>query len=197
MRSLIGQVGFDKGVLTVSASVSSPTMAHERSGRICSPATIPEVQHEIAHEFDITMLHIYCRSEPPDVLCNVILEDDGAHGGLAGAGPAHQQDFALFVALAALRGAHDGRNSPAEREIASVVSRGRKTVWLSIGEVDGGCDGQPTTDWEVMAWQRHSFLHDLLSAYVLVGLVKHCDFHRFCSMHFDSASRYLDMLPNL
>lgn len=110
VRTLIRQVRFDKGVLT--AEELSVTYQCNRDYVACLPSTVPEVQHEVAHELDVAVLHVDGRAQFPDILRDVILEYDGAHGGFTCAGPAHQQDFALLVALAAaFHGTHTGRSS--------------------------------------------------------------------------------------
>jgi hypothetical protein len=73
----------------------------------CLPSTIPQIQQQIAHESDVAVLYVDGSPKSPDILRHVIAEDDRSHGRLARARPTHQQHFALFLALATLRRAHD------------------------------------------------------------------------------------------
>jgi hypothetical protein len=50
------------------------------------------------------VLHVDSSSESSDVFRYVIAEDYGTHGGFAGAGFAHEEDFPLFL----FSGAHGG-----------------------------------------------------------------------------------------
>ena len=77
MRSLVRQVRFDKGVLT--AEEVSVTYQCNSGHVACLPSTVPQVQHEVAHEFDVAVLHVDGRSQLPDILCDIVLEYDGAH----------------------------------------------------------------------------------------------------------------------
>lgn len=63
------------------------------------PSTVPQVQHEIAHELDVAVFDVYGGPQSPDVFGNIVAEDDAPHGRLAGAALAHEQDLALLLAL--------------------------------------------------------------------------------------------------
>ena len=39
------------------------------------PAAVPKIQCQIAHEFDVAMLHVYSSSEPSNVFCNIVAEN--------------------------------------------------------------------------------------------------------------------------
>jgi hypothetical protein len=71
-----------------------------------SPATVPQIQQQIPHEPDVTVLYVYGRTEPSDVLCHIVAEDNGSHRRLACARATHQQHLALLLALATLRRIH-------------------------------------------------------------------------------------------
>jgi hypothetical protein len=71
-----------------------------------SPAAVPQIQQQISHEPDVTVLYIYGRTEPSDVLCHIVAEDNRSHGRLACARATHQQHLALLLALATLRRTH-------------------------------------------------------------------------------------------
>lgn len=60
------------------------------------PATIPYVEHEIPKELDISCLHCDGSFQFARVFGNVIMKDDAAHGGLAGATFAHEQHLLLL-----------------------------------------------------------------------------------------------------
>jgi hypothetical protein len=77
-----------------------------------SPAAVPQIQQQISHEPDVTVLYIYGRTEPPDVLCHIVAEDDRSHGRFACARATHQQHFALLLALATLRRTHGDYRRP-------------------------------------------------------------------------------------
>jgi hypothetical protein len=61
-----------------------------------SPSTIPEVQSQVTHELSMAVLNIDGSAETTNIFCDIVAEDDAAHGGFAGATLAHQQDL-LFT----------------------------------------------------------------------------------------------------
>lgn len=63
-----------------------------------SPATIPEVEGEIAHEFRMTVLDIDSGSQTAHIFRDVIAEDDRAHRRLSRATFAHQEHFLFLLA---------------------------------------------------------------------------------------------------
>lgn len=62
------------------------------------PAAVPEIEHEVSHEFDIAVLDVDCCSESTDIFGDVVAEDDSPHRRLARATFAHQQHFPLLLA---------------------------------------------------------------------------------------------------
>lgn len=68
------------------------------------PPAVPKVEHQIAHELDVAVLHVNGRTQSADVFGDIVAEDDAAHGRLAGAALAHEQHLALFLALDRVHG---------------------------------------------------------------------------------------------
>ncbi len=63
------------------------------------PATVPYVEHEIPKELDISCFDCDGSFQFARVFGNVIMKDDAAHGGLAGATFAHEQYLLLLRLL--------------------------------------------------------------------------------------------------
>ena len=61
------------------------------------PATIPQVEHEISHEFDVTVLDIDRSTQPPNIFGDVVTENYSSHRRLPSAALAHQQHLALLL----------------------------------------------------------------------------------------------------
>jgi hypothetical protein len=83
------------------------------------PSTVPEVEHEVAHELDVAVFDIDGRAQPAHIFGNVIAEDDASHRRLAGSTLAHQQHLALLLAL---YGIHHER-AGAGRFVGSISAR--------------------------------------------------------------------------
>ena len=64
------------------------------------PAAVPKVEHEVAQEAHVGVLHVESGAEPHCVPCHVVRENDAAHRRLAGAGLTHQKHL-LFAHSAA------------------------------------------------------------------------------------------------
>jgi len=92
----LGEVVFDEAVLSEMLSVYFYVRSWEYHG---VPSAVPEVQHQIAHELDIAVLHVDGRAKASHVLCDIVAEDDASHRRLAGAALAHQQHLALLLPL--------------------------------------------------------------------------------------------------
>jgi hypothetical protein len=63
--ALVGEVGFDEGVLTVEVEIMVSDQCcpldgifQENAREEGSPSAVPEIQHEVAHELDITVLDV-------------------------------------------------------------------------------------------------------------------------------------------
>ncbi len=63
------------------------------------PATVPDVEHEIPEELDISCLDCDGRFQFARVFGDMIMKDDAAHGGLAGATFSHKQYLLLLRLL--------------------------------------------------------------------------------------------------
>jgi hypothetical protein len=96
-----------------------------RKGRNNSPTAVPQIEQQVSHEPDVTVLYVYGRTEPSDVLCHIVAEDDRSHGRFACSRATHQQHFALLLALATLRRTHGDYRRPecvaAQREYMYVL----------------------------------------------------------------------------
>jgi len=73
-----------------------------------APSTVPKIEHQIAHEANITVFNINRRSEPSDIFCDIVAEDNRSHRRLACARSAHKQNFALLLTLVRSRAHLDG-----------------------------------------------------------------------------------------
>lgn len=71
-------------------------MTRQLLGVIDLPSTVPEIQRQVAHELSMAVLNIDGGAETTNIFGNIIAEDDAAHGGLARATLAHQEDL-LFT----------------------------------------------------------------------------------------------------
>lgn len=71
------------------------------------PSTVPQIQHQIAHEAYIAVLDIDGGSKSADVFGDIVTEDNGAHRRLSRTRLSHQQYFALLRAFER-SSTHDG-----------------------------------------------------------------------------------------
>ena len=71
------------------------------------PSTVPQIEGEVAHEAGMAMLDVDGCAQPPNILCDVIAENDRAHGRFAGARLAHQQY--LLLPLPCVHGGRESR----------------------------------------------------------------------------------------
>jgi len=111
----MSKIAFGESILADLMSVgAAPKRTHH------SPSAIPQIEHQITHEPDITVLNINGCSKSPDILGYIVAEDDRPHGTLAGSRFAHEQHLALFLALGESRTHFDGC------ELAIVRSHFRK-----------------------------------------------------------------------
>lgn len=46
---------------------------------LCSPSTVPQVQHQVTHELNVAMFDIDGSPEPPHILCDVVAKHNAAH----------------------------------------------------------------------------------------------------------------------
>lgn len=92
---MIGEVRFGEAILSAPTSVR--LVLYVRLGVSTLPSTIPEIEHEIAHEAYVTVLDIDGSAQSSNILGHVVAEDDGAHRRLARARLAHQQHLALLL----------------------------------------------------------------------------------------------------
>lgn len=67
-------------------------------GKTGSPSTVPQVQRQVPHELDMTVLHINRSAQSADIFGDVVAEDDGAHGRLSRPALPHQEDLSLLLA---------------------------------------------------------------------------------------------------
>ena len=57
-------------------------MQHLSSEEGDVPAAVPEIEYQIAQELELCVLYIDRRTQPSDILRDIIAEDDAAHRGL-------------------------------------------------------------------------------------------------------------------
>ena len=69
---------------------------------------IPEVKCQIPHEFRMGVFDVDRGAQTADVACDVVGEDYAAHAGFAGAGFAHEEDFAFAGGGGGSGGQHGG-----------------------------------------------------------------------------------------
>ena len=60
------------------------------------PSTIPQIEYETSQELDSAVLDIYRSTQAANIFCDVIAEDDAAHGRFARSRLAHEKDFLLL-----------------------------------------------------------------------------------------------------
>ena len=60
------------------------------------PSTIPQIEYQTSQELDSAVLDIYRSTQAANIFCDVIAEDDAAHGRFTRSRLAHQEDFFLL-----------------------------------------------------------------------------------------------------
>lgn len=100
MGALVREVVLDEAILTVCPSAAVAHRLFMDAAGNDSPSAVPEIEHQVAHELDVAVLHVNRRAQPPHVLCDIVAEDNGAHRRLARAALAHEQHLALLLSLA-------------------------------------------------------------------------------------------------
>jgi len=71
---LVGEIGFREAVLSAARRVSL-VLVTKLDAVSTLPSTIPQVEHEVAHEADVAVLDIDGSSQSADVLGHVVAED--------------------------------------------------------------------------------------------------------------------------
>lgn len=95
MVARLGQVVLDKAIL------STPCKPVDRMGAVAGalPSAVPQVEHEVAHELDVAVLHVYRCTQSSYVLGDIVAEDDASHRRLPCTALAHEQHLALLLPL--------------------------------------------------------------------------------------------------
>ena len=101
------------------------------------PSTVPQVQHQVAHELDVAVLDIDCSAQSAYVLGDIVAENDAPHRRLSCSTLAHQEHLALLLALCRVHLAGDvevpcRRGLRSESRLGIEVELGRGCWMLGV-----------------------------------------------------------------